>query len=61
VETPVVVSPGRVLGVESDVSHPDPLPLRGRGNPTGYCRATAAAPFRSTYFWIFPVAVFGSS
>src|SRR5256885_9242105 len=26
-----------------------------------YCRTTAAAPFLKTYFWIFPVAVFGSS
>jgi len=26
-----------------------------------YWAATLGAPFRRTYFWIFPVAVFGSS
>jgi hypothetical protein len=29
--------------------------------PRVYCRATAAAPFLNTYFWILPVAVLGSS
>ena len=29
--------------------------------PLDYCTAIAAFPPRSTYFWIFPVAVFGSS
>src|SRR5713101_2171657 len=29
--------------------------------PRRYCLTTAAAPFLSTYFWILPVAVFGSS
>jgi hypothetical protein len=43
--------------------HPAHGHLRAPASRTGlnYCRTTAAAPFRSTYFWILPVAVFGSS
>jgi hypothetical protein len=38
--------------------------VRGDGqglDQTSHCRTTAAAPFLNTYFWILPVAVFGSS
>ena len=38
-----------------------PAPGWGWRGTGAYCGTMAGAPFRNTYFWIFPVAVLGSS
>jgi hypothetical protein len=59
VRWPAGQSTGEIVGKTGDgAAHPvAATPDAG----SGYWRAMAALPPRKTYFWILPVAVFGSS
>ena len=60
----VVVAEFRPFGAKRAI-HPAPKRTFSAKNADwavrAYCLTTAAAPFLKTYFWILPVAVFGSS